>query len=96
MNGNLLSEEKEGSVNFDGMGNAMIEMGLPEKKEDFVKRWVFYTLLEGEDNHSKRFKNYQKLKGYKPNFKLKGDQLVIQTKLVIRKGWETGIVHKSW
>ena len=50
MNGNLLSEEKEGNVNFDGMGKAMIEMGLPEKKEDFVKEMgVLYT-LQGEVN----------------------------------------------
>ena len=50
LNGNLLSEEKEGNVNFDGMGKAMIEMGLPEKKEDFVKEMgVLYT-LQGEVN----------------------------------------------
>ena len=50
LNGNLLSEEKEGSINFDGMGKAMIEMGLPEKKEDFVKEMgVLYT-LQGEVN----------------------------------------------
>ena len=50
LNGNLLSEEKEGSVNFDGMGKAMIEMGLPEKKEDFVKEMGVLYALEGEIN----------------------------------------------
>ena len=50
MNGYLLSEEKEGSVIFDGMGKAMIEMGLPEKKEDFVKEMGVLYALEGEIN----------------------------------------------
>ena len=51
LRGNLLIEQKEEKgIDWDSMGKAMIEMGLPEKKEDFVKEMGVILTLQDEIN----------------------------------------------
>ena len=51
LRGDLLIEQKEEKgIDWDSMGKAMIEMGLPEKKEDFVKEMGVILTLQDEIN----------------------------------------------
>ena len=51
LRGDLIIEQKEEKgIDWDSMGKAMIEMGLPEKKEDFVKEMGVILTLQDEIN----------------------------------------------